>query len=74
MPPIVKPFIWQKQYQEALDFKSTFNFYVVNQLRQLGMVDAKFEASFSDVDGLVPQGVDSIEFKLAQIQICHLIH
>ena len=47
------------------DFKSTFNFYVVNQLRQLGMVDAKFEASFSDVDGLAPQGVDSIEFKFS---------
>lgn len=47
------------------DFKATFNFYVLNQLKQLGMVDAKFEASFGDVDGLSPQGVDSIEFKFS---------
>ena len=43
-------------------------FIVSNQLKQLGMIEAKFDAVFTDFDGLSIDGVDSIEFQFMRIK------
>ncbi len=45
--------------------KDAFKFIVSNQLKQLGMIEAKFDAVFTDFDGLSIHGVDSIEFQFS---------
>ena len=47
------------------DMKASFKFVVMNQLKQLGMVNVKFDVEFSDIDVLTKHGIDLLEFKFS---------
>ena len=42
--------------------QASFEYIVLNQIKQLGMIDAKFSLSFSTVDDITPHGQDAVLF------------
>ncbi|MEK9727081.1 MAG: hypothetical protein VW397_03115 [Candidatus Margulisiibacteriota bacterium] len=52
----------QSLSQKRRELKAQFVFVIVNQLKQLGMINVKFDVEFSDIDSLSAHGIDRLEF------------
>ena len=50
--------------------QASFEYIVLNQIKQLGMIDAKFSLSFSTVDDITPLVRMLFYLCFQQIQIC----